>query len=227
MTGTTGYGRSGKGDYAYDMAFFAQTLREFAAALDLKNLSLVGHSMGAQIALHAVLQDSTLAQRLVLLAPAGFETFTEQERAWFSLVYTPAVLQATPPEQIRKNFDINFFRFPADAEFMIQDRLALRESADYPAYCAMIPKCVAGMLQQPVFDRLPELKIPVLVLYGENDGLIPNRFLHKGLTTRQVAESGQQRLPNSRLLLLPECGHFVQWEAAGAVNQAILDFFTT
>ncbi len=219
-----GYGQSSKGDYPYDMAFFAQSVREFIAALPLKEVVLVGHSMGGQIALTALLEDSSLAKKLVLLAPAGFETFTEQEKAWFSMVYTPAVLKATSAEQIRKNFELNFVRFPADAEFMIQDRMALRETPEYDQYCNMIPKCVMGMLNQPVFARLPELRQTSLVLYGENDALIPNRILHKTLTTRSVAESGQSRLPNSSLHLIPNVGHFVQWEGASAVNTAILGF---
>ena len=140
------------------------------------------------------------------------------------MVYTAALLKATPPEQIRKNFEANFFQFPADAEFMIQDRMALRETGDYDAYCAMIPKCVAGMLQAPVYEQLPTIKIPVLLLFGENDALIPNRFLHKNLTTQMVATDGQSRLPNCHLEMVPNCGHFVQWEGAAAVQAAILKF---
>ncbi len=219
-----GYGASDKGDFTYDMTFFARTVREFVDALQLKNVVLVGHSMGSQVAMHCVLQDSSRWKKLVLLAPAGFETFTEQERAWFQMVYTPAVLKATTPEQIRKNFEINFFQFPADAEFMIRDRLALRETSAYNLYCNMIPKCVMGMLREPVYERLPDINIPVIVLYGENDYLIPSQILHKGQTTLQVAQSGQSRIPGSSLRMLPQCGHFVQWEAPDAVNQAISAF---
>ena len=217
-----GYGNSDKGDFAFNMTFFAQSVRDFVQVLNLKKVVLVGHSMGSQIALHCALQDSARWEKLVLMAPAGLETFTEQERAWFGMVYTPAVLKATPPEQIRRNFEINFFKFPADAEFMIQDRLALRETAAYEAYCSMVPKCVTGMLQEPVFERLPQVRTPALILYGERDFLIPNPFLHKGMTTRQVAEAGQARLAGSTLQMLPDCGHFVQWEGAAAVNEAIM-----
>lgn len=219
-----GYGDSDKGDFTYDMTFFAQSVRDFVQVLGLKKVVLVGHSMGSQIALHCALQDTARWEKLVLLAPAGFETFTEQERAWFGMVYTPAVLRATPPEQIRRNFEINFFKFPADAEFMIQDRLKLRETPAYEGYCNMIPKCVAGMLREPVFENLSQVRSPALVVYGERDYLIPNQLLHKGMTTRQVAEAGQARLAGSRLRMLPDCGHFVQWEAAAAVNEAVMRF---
>lgn len=219
-----GYGYSDKGNYAFDMTFFAKTVREFVQALDLKNVVLVGHSMGGQIAMTALLQDAQIAQKLILLAPAGFETFSDAEKAWFQAVYTPALLKATPPEQIRKNFELNFTRFPADAEFMIQDRMLLRESAEYEGYCAMIPQCVNGMLREPVLERLSALKTPTLILYGAEDALIPNRFLHKSLTTEQVAKAGSERLENSTLTFIPAAGHFVQWEGSDAVNEAILKY---
>ena len=41
-----GYGKSGKGDYAFGMSFFASHLQAFCEALDLQNVVLVGHSMG-------------------------------------------------------------------------------------------------------------------------------------------------------------------------------------
>lgn len=219
-----GYGASQQGDYAYDMTFFAKTVSELADALHLNNVVLIGHSMGSQIAIHCVLRAPQRWQKLILLAPAGFETFTEQERAWFQLIYTPEVLKATPPEQIRKNFEINFLHFPADAEFMIADRMTLRASENYDSYCRMIPKCVQGMLREPVFERLQEIRCPTLIVYGENDLLIPNKILHKSLTTTQVAESGRAQIPDCRLKMLPQAGHFVQWESANAANTEILNF---
>ncbi|HMN90388.1 MAG TPA: hypothetical protein PKE68_10250 [Saprospiraceae bacterium] len=90
----------------------------------------------------------------------------------------------------------------------------------------MIPKCVASMLDEPVFQRLNELRLPVLVVYGEADALIPNRFLHPKLTTQTVAEIGAKSIPNSQLILLPQAGHFVQWEQARLLNEAIKAFLT-
>ncbi|MEN0006982.1 MAG: alpha/beta hydrolase, partial [Bacteroidota bacterium] len=187
-------------------------------------ITLVGHSMGGQIAMHVVLDEVAAVEKLVLLAPAGFEVFTDQEKAWFKAVLTPAVVKATPEAQIIKNFEINFFEMPEDARFMIADRLAMRAIADYDAYCEMIPKCVNGMLEQPVFEQLPSISVPTLVMYGEADALIPNRILHPTLTPVAVAEKGQALIPNSKLVMVPKAGHFVQWDGASVVNEAIKKF---
>lgn len=219
-----GYGKSSKGNYTHSMSFFADAVQQFIEKLNLKNVVLVGHSMGGQISMHLVLRKLPNVEKLILIAPAGFETFTEAEKLWFKNVYTAAFIKATPTEQIIKNFEINFHQMPEDARFMIEDRLFMRETVEYDTYCEMIPQCVQGMLNEPVYERLPEITIPTLILYGKNDLLIPNKLLHPALTTAQVAEAGHKQLPNSQLQLFDACGHFVQWECAEGVNEAIQAF---
>lgn len=219
-----GYGKSSKGEYPFDMTFFAKTVRDLIEKLALTKVVLVGHSMGGQIALHTLLNQEEKIEKLILIAPAGFETFTEEEKAWFQSVFTAAVVKATPEAQIVKNFHLNFHTFPDDAQFMIDDRLLLRKTAAYEPYCKMIPQCVKGMLNEPVFDRLSEITLPTLILFGENDLLIPNKFLHAALTVAQVATSGHERIPDSELKMIPRAGHFVQWEQAEQVNEMVLKF---
>jgi len=221
-----GYGKSGKGDYPYGMAFFAGEVRAFCDRLDLRNVVPVGHSMGGQVALTMALTDTSRLAGLALLAPAGIETFSAAAAGWLKTVYNPALIQNTPPEQIRKNFLLNFYRWPDDAEFMYDDRLFLRETAEYEAWCQMLPQCVAGMLDEPVFEKLEQVALPTLILFGENDALIPNQILHKEQTTAQIAELAQTKIPGSTLLQFSECGHFVQWEQAEKTNRAIREFLT-
>ena len=219
-----GYGQSTKGDYPFKMSFFAETINEFIDSLQLEKVVLVGHSMGGQIATHAVIKDSIAISKLILIAPAGFELFSATEKQWFQNFYTPAFVKATPEEQIIKNFEINFHQKPDDIQSMVDERLNLMQTPAYDYYCEMIPKCVMGMLEAPVFDDLPSVQIPTLILFGENDALIPNQLLHPKLTTQEVAKSGQQQIAKSQLLLIKAAGHFVQWERLLEVNNAILTF---
>lgn len=219
-----GYGKSSKGDYPFGMAFFSDQLRAFCTALDLQNVVLVGHSMGGQIALTTALQDTGWVKKLILIAPAGIETFSEAEANWLKMVYTPEVVKNTAPEQIRKNFVINFYEWPEDAEFLYEDRLFLRETAEYDGWCRMVPQCVAAMLNEPVFGRLGEISTPTLLIFGENDALIPNPILHKTQNTLHIANLAQSGITGSRLRLLPQAGHFVHWEQALLTNQAIREF---
>ncbi|MEQ8704740.1 MAG: alpha/beta fold hydrolase [Phaeodactylibacter sp.] len=220
-----GYGLSDKGDHAFDIPFFAKTVLQFIQATGLNRPTLLGHSMGGQASIFAALQEQSRFSKLVLLAPAGFERFNAAAREWLRAFYKPALIRATPVHQIERNFHANFYQFPADAQFMIADRMALRaNTAAYAHYCKMIPKCVLGMLDYPVFDRLPDLLLPTLVLYGNNDALIPNSMINPGLTTEQVAREGTAQLPDARLHFLPGCGHFVQWECADEAATHIRSF---
>lgn len=220
-----GYGLSGSGAYAFDIPFFADTLLQFKQALQLHRPVLVGHSMGGQTSLFSALQAPEQFKKLILLAPAGFERFNKAARTWLRTFYKPALLRAMPVRQIERNFHANFHQFPADAQFMIDDRMALRADTDaYRKYCEMIPKCILGMLDHPVFDRLPALHLPTLVLYGKNDALIPNKILNPGLTTATVARAGTAQLPDAKLHFLSGCGHFVQWECADKVAAHIRAF---
>ncbi|MBR9921509.1 MAG: alpha/beta hydrolase [Bacteroidetes bacterium] len=221
-----GYGKSEKGAYSFSMTFFAKAVADLILELKLENVVLVGHSMGGQTAIHLALQNPELLEQMVLVAPAGLETFTQAEADWFKAVYTAEVVRSVTDEQIVANFHANFHQFPEDAQFMIDDRFQMRETVEYDHFCKMVPKCVQGMLSEPVIDRLSEIPLPVLVLYGAEDSLIPNRLLHADLTTKSVAEQGVSRLQNGQLEMLSPCGHFVQWECAEEVNEAIRSFLS-
>jgi pimeloyl-ACP methyl ester carboxylesterase len=220
-----GYGKSSSGNYPYTPIFFAEALRDFIVQLSLNDITVVGHSMGGQIAVHLALMAELPVSNLVLIAPAGFETFTPQDKLWIHALYEPGLLKKISQEQMMRNFYVNFHRFPDDARFMIEDRQLLHQSAQlFDHYCEMIPKCVRGMLEQPIFEKLKEITKPVLILFGEDDQLIPNKILHPSLTTQKVAAAGAEQIRHSQLIMIRRCGHFVPWEQHEAVNKEIIRF---
>ncbi|MEM8525692.1 MAG: alpha/beta fold hydrolase [Bacteroidota bacterium] len=216
-----GYGKSIDAVGNQSMAFFSDVLIDFIQQLELEKVVLVGHSMGGQIAIHTALKNSSLLEKLVLVAPAGLEQFTEKDHIFFKTFITPSIIKATPVVQIEKNFHLNFYDMPEDAQFMIDDRLQMRETKEYDRYCEMIPKCVIGMLEAPVFERLSEITLPTLLFFGKEDALIPNKYLHPELTVEKVAKSGAEEFKNAQLYFIDKAGHFVQWEGSTEVNEGI------
>ncbi|MDO6390843.1 alpha/beta hydrolase [Pontibacter sp. BT731] len=219
-----GYGKSDKTGITAGMASYADNVLALMDALQLEQATLVGHSMGGQIALTAALKAPQRIKHLVLAAPAGIETFTEQQRQLFKMTVTPESVQKTTPEQVTTNFKVNFHQMPADAQYMIDDRLKMAESAEFGAYSKAVAGSVAAMVDEPVYEQLPQVQVPTLLIFGAQDALIPNRYLNPNLTTQAVAETGRDRIPNSQQVILPEAGHFLQYEQAGAFNKAIRDF---
>lgn len=218
-----GYGKSSKGKYEASMSAYAKVVRELIQKLGLSKPTLVGHSMGGQIALTTALAYPDVVGQLILVAPAGFETFTDGQRQWFRDVLTPEAVQLTPVEQIQTNIAWNFHNMPKDAQFMIDDRIAMRGAADFPAYCYIITQCIQGMVDEPVFDYLDQIQQRTLVIFGQQDNLIPNRFLNGG-HTEAIAKQGAEKIPDCQLEMVNKAGHFVHFEQAAQVNVLIQDF---
>jgi pimeloyl-ACP methyl ester carboxylesterase len=65
--------------------------------------------------------------------------------------------------------------------------------------------------------------VPTLIVFGENDNLIPNPYLHGG-KTEDIAKIGHEKIKGSKLVMIPECGHFAQYEKYKEFNNAVLDF---
>ena len=220
-----GYGHSDKGYYDYTLPFYAQVLKEFLNGLGIEKATYVGHSMGGQIALVSALQYPETVDQLVLVSPAGFETFTDGEGDWMRRVVSAKFVSETTVRGVAINLKSNFYEAPEEADFMITDRLQVRGASDFDRYCYAVSLNVAAMIDSPVYDRLGDINQRTLVLFGENDNLIPNRFLH-GDETATVAVPGAAKLPNAELRMLPKCGHFVQFEKPEETNQAIEAFLS-
>ncbi len=220
-----GYGKSSKANYESGMAFYAHNIKQFCDKLKFKKVILVGHSMGGQISATTALLYPDLVERVVLIDPAGFETFTAAQGQALKSVTTPAVIQNTPDDRTRLNFAVNFHKgMPTDAQFMINDRFSMKTCPDFETYCRIVSRNVQQMLEEPIFQNLKKIQHPVLVLFGEKDALIPNRYLNPSLTTEGVAKTGTQEMPHAQLFMLPEAGHFAMWEQADLVNNKIKEF---
>ena len=169
-----GYGKSSKVIHSGTMDFYADVIKQFMEKLGLNKAVIAGHSMGGQIAIVMALKYPEYVDKLILVSPAGIETFNEGQKEWFRDVMTVEGVKNTSVQQIRANLTANFYNLPEDAEFMITDRIALRGAKYFDNYCYTVVRSVNGMVDQPVYDFLPDIKQPALVVFGENDNLIPN-----------------------------------------------------
>jgi pimeloyl-ACP methyl ester carboxylesterase len=65
---------------------------------------------------------------------------------------------------------------------------------------------------QPFF--LPKLTIPTLVIWAMDDQALPPANL----------DDLDEVIDNAEVVRIPDCGHFVQWEAPDAYNRALAGF---
>lgn len=218
-----GNGLSDRGDYPYGISFFSASVYELIAKLNLKNIVLIGHSMGGQVAIRLALLYPELIDKLVLCAPAGFETFNSFERSLYKSALQILDFFASEDVSLAKTIRTSFYQAPSFAEQMIDELSVLMHTSTLRTYRNMIEMCIDSMLIEPVFNELSLLRMPTLILYGERDALIPNRMIHP-VTTKKIAEEAIKLIPHARLIMLSQCGHFLQIEKAGLVNTYIKDF---
>ena len=207
----------------YTISWFADCIIDFIGRMNLGKVFLAGHSMGGQIALNAVLRAPQCAEKLILCAPAGFETFTEMDKFLYQGSIQYMSWFSNDEYNLQETLRNSFYHFPAGAEQMVKDLVLLMKRQSNSEYKRMIDQCVSSMLNEPVFDRLGEIKQPTLICFGELDGLIPNRILHP-VSTRDIARKGARQMPHATLKMIPQCGHFLQWEQAATLNQYIMEW---
>ena len=214
-----GYGFSDKRHYDYDLDFYANLIGQFIQQLNLKNVTLIGHSMGGQTSIITALKFPNLLQNLCLVATAGFEKFNSFQKSWLINASSAENLKLLTRKRIALNMTNNFKNVPEDVLYLVRDTVEFTFD-NFERYCYTISSNVRSMIEMPVYNQLSKIQTPTLVIFGEDDALIPNR-LFSFSSTKSIAQNGTQKIPNARLLLIPDCGHFVQYERPDLVNLSI------
>lgn len=219
-----GYGKSSKPDVNYTPTYFAEVVFQFIEKLKLQNVVLIGHSMGGQASVKLASQHPEAIKKLVLVAPAGLEQFSEASAKMMASFLTAESVKNTSEAQIVKNYALNFYEQPEEVSKMIADRIRIIEASDFDAHCNAIVKSVSGMLHDPITNDLQAVSQPTLVIFGDQDMLIPNRYFNPTLTTKTVGEIALNQIKNARLEFVENAGHFVQFEKPSEINALIQEF---
>jgi pimeloyl-ACP methyl ester carboxylesterase len=223
-----GYGKSEKpATFPYTMEAMADAVHELAESLGVQRPVLVGHSMGGQTALSYAIRYPEALGALVLTSPAGFEKFTPREKAWFLRVFSTTLVKSAPEAAIwgsvRQN---NFENWRDELEWLIEERVRLTRTPAFDSYAYAQVRSVDGLVHDDfVRDSLSRITVPTAILFGGDDRLIPNPFLHGG-KARDVMAYGHANIKGSTLVELEGCGHSVQLDCPEAYNAALQRFLT-
>ena len=218
-----GNGYSDTGDFDYSMQFFAGAVYDAIQKLQLSNVVLVGHSMGGQVAMTLALKQPDVCEQMVLCAPAGFEEFSAFERTVYKTSINFLDFFSSEENSLTQVIKASFYKYQDGTDEMIQELIKLMQAQPTQTYRRMIEGCIDAMINEPVFDELHNIRQDSVVIYGDSDALIPNRLLHF-TTTQKLAEKAVAKMPNARLMMLDNCGHFVHVEKPEVVSEAIEAF---
>ena len=164
-----GFGESEKPNVHYSVQLEVECLQEYLEALGLRQVYLVGHSLGGWIAASYALKYLEQVQGLVLLAPEGVRIENAGRRWWRArrLLLCPMMLF----KLLRSLSLVAKLRgWQERIEQALRQRQQLRHSS---TACKLLfqrrqSEIAAELLQA----QLPWLKIPVLILQGEQDTAI-------------------------------------------------------
>jgi pimeloyl-ACP methyl ester carboxylesterase len=193
------------------------------AALELERVSLVGLSMGGGIALGFALMAPERVDRLVLIDSACLSKAIPGGRRTWLAVHAPgwSTLQWRILAASRHLTRWVLRRAtPHNPEAVTSERLDrvmrhLRRPGAGVAFRKWECEEVGWYgLRTSYVDRLPALSVATLILHGANDPVLP----------LAVAERAHRLIPNSRLEVIPDCGHLAPLDQPEAVSHALRAF---
>ena len=216
-----GFGKSSQPTAGYDYDTFAADLNALMEQLDLRDATLVGHSMGTgEVTRYVGSYGSARIARAVLVSPIPpflLQTDDNQEGLPSDLFdgFVGTAKADTPAWM--KGFLDNFYNMDVYGGSRVSDpafqaSLDIANAASATAAVDCIPTWTTDFRQD-----LPKIDVPVLVVQGDGDRILP------------FSKTGE-RLPgliNEIQLVVIEGGpHAIAWTHADQVNDALLRFLT-
>jgi pimeloyl-ACP methyl ester carboxylesterase len=155
--------------------------------------------------------------KLVLFSPAGFEYYLPHEASLFKSAIILGDFMNMDELHISNAINTAFFQSSDFSKQMIKDLHGFIQHNDRRLYRLMMERCMNAMLDEQLFPQLKKIQQPTLAFFGENDMLIPNRFLHP-ISTQELAERAVLEMPQGELKMYSLTGHYVMIERFLEVN---------
>ncbi|WP_435332938.1 alpha/beta fold hydrolase [Haloarchaeobius sp. TZWWS8] len=217
-----GYGDSDPID-VHSTESYVRVLGGFLDALGLGSVSLVGISMGGAAALGFALENPERVENLALVDSYGLGPTIPAGSFWYTLAHVPganaagwSMMGASPEATTLGLANVVHDPNAIPGEFVgeVRDRAKRRGAGS--AFTAFQRNEVgpAGRAKTNYADRVDELSMPVLLVHGEGDPLFPVRW----------ARRAHERLPESRLEVFEDCGHWTPREHPDRFDAVLLEF---
>ena len=191
-----GYGGSEKPSGGYSIESQASLIAQVLSKLDVDSAAVVGHSLGGKVATALAEGSPDLVAGLAILdisPDSSYGGLSGMAKAARLPVLGQALWRIAPDFMVRRNLEQAFV-----PGFEVPDRFVDDVRAmTYPAYRDSARESETYTDEKPLDERLQDLGLPLLVVFGEQDQLYPAR----------ESLSAYAAIPGVETVLIPEAGH--------------------
>lgn len=214
------FGKSDKPtNVRYSLDLYAKLMKEFLEKTTSSSDSIygIGHSMGAKYLVAMSVYYPNTFTKLVLCDSDGFLYLPPFIMMASSFLLKPFLYKmVSKPSFVKKTMQSVYYD-PAHIteEHLNQNLEMVKSKENFDAMMSLNRNFkYLDLKRTKVRARLKEMKTPTLVIWGANDKFIPVKY----------AKVVHKEIPNSRLHLIPECGHVPMVEKPNEFVQAVEDF---
>jgi pimeloyl-ACP methyl ester carboxylesterase len=190
----------------------------FCEALGLGEVDVVGNSMGGFVAAEVAIQFPERVSRLVLVSAAGI-TSAEALQAPILTFARVATALATNSAARHRQIAARPITRHASLALVARHPRLLKADLAYEGFFKGTGKpgfddALRASLEYDFRDRLPDVKVPTLIVWGEKDSIIPVRD----------ATEFERLIPDSRKVVMRDTGHIPMAERPQAFNEVLTEF---
>lgn len=200
----------------YALANYVDFIEKFLTARGIKRCVLGGNSLGGQIAWQFALDKPDRVEKLILIDAGGYPSKSTSVPIAFKVARIPIlnkILTFITPRFIVKASAENVYVDKSKVSETLVDRyfdLTLREGNRQ----ALVDRLTIRGYDTGNISRIKTIQQPTLVLWGEQDGLIPV----------ENAYHFHDDLPNDTMVILKNMGHVPMEENPSESLKPVLEF---
>jgi pimeloyl-ACP methyl ester carboxylesterase len=186
--------------------------------LGLREVELVGNSMGGYIAAEVAIQFPERVKRLVLVSAAGISSAVTLQAPILTFGRVATAIATNTAARHRTLAARPLTRHGSLLLVARHPRL-LKADLAYEGFFKGAGKpgfddALRASLDYDFRDRLPEVKVPTLIVWGEKDSIIPVRD----------ADEYERLIEDSRKVVMKDTGHIPMAERPVTFNDLLVDF---
>jgi non-heme chloroperoxidase len=214
-----GHGRSGQTSNGHDMDTYAADVAELTQALDLKDAIHVGHSTGGGEVIRYVAKygKGRVAKAVLISAVTPIMAQTENNPDGIPLSVFDEIREGTAfhRPQYFQDFTLPFYGFNREGAKVSQ---GIRDNWWRQGMMGGIKAhvdCIKAFSETDFTEDLKSVDIPVLVLHGEDDQIVPLAI---------TAAKAVKLLKNGKLITYPGFPHGMPTTESATINADLLAF---